>query len=665
MINLGDAPLQKECTNDKPVQLSLVPGGRFDKSNRIEKLKNVLPPIWDSVSDAKYKTVDEKASPCPKCGEGEDRFIINDGGNKFWCRVCEWQGDKIDFYKESHGVDLNGLFSIYLDQPKKEKARPTPENLKQTYTYQNNDGQDVIRVNRYEEPGKEKTFLQFHFDGEKWVNGTKGIKKYLYRLTEVINSKYVIVVEGEKDVDRLRDFGIVATTNIGGSSAWTDEYSECLKGKHIAIIPDNDSPGRKWAGNVAKSCQGKAESIRIVGLQGLPVKGDVSTWFDAGGTDKQLTQLIQDTEAWTPGPVAKEQSRGFQLVHISKIESRLPDWLIRSVLEHDTLSLIFGDPGTCKTFAAIALSACVATGTDFYGNKTVKGWVFYIAGEGQSGIKRRFMAWAIRNKVNIDEAQLLISLMPASLCDSDHAAMVIEAVNSMAEKHGVPALIVFDTVARNFGPGDENSTSDMSKFIQAVDYIRAQHRSAILLVHHTGHSDKSRARGAMALKGALDAEYRFDKDEAGVVRMECTKMKDFTQPQPMAFKLRTVELPEQDEEGQPVTSAVLDLTNYESQADEKISAMAKVLLDLLRLDTIRYTKNELIKAPIGVGVARDLKNNFPAFARYKEMGKLIDWLVKENYLIPEITNPGRNAKEILTVNFDKTFIDDGKSDESK
>jgi len=34
-----------------------------------------------------------------------------------------------------------------------------------------------------------------------------------------------------------------------------------------------------------------------------------------------------------------------------------------------------------------------------------------------------------------------------------------------------PVLVVIDTVARNFGPGDENSTKDMSTFIQAATMI--------------------------------------------------------------------------------------------------------------------------------------------------------------------------------------------------
>jgi hypothetical protein len=45
--------------------------------------------------------------------------------------------------------------------------------------------------------------------------------------------------------------------------------------------------------------------------------------------------------------------------------------------------------------------------------------------------------------------------------------------------------------------------------------------------------------------------------------MECTKCKDHAPPAPMAFRLRTVELPIDGDDGEPVTSAVLDPASYE------------------------------------------------------------------------------------------------------
>lgn len=178
-------------------------------------------------------------------------------------------------------------------------------------------------------------------------------------------------------------------------------------------------------------------------------------------------------------------------------------------------------------------------------------------------------AWEIARDQSLSEAPLFVSTAPAALCDIQNAAEVAGAVDDVADGYGCPKLAVIDTLARNFGPGDENATRDMSAFIQAADMIRARHGCAVLIVHHAGHGDKTRARGAIALKGALDSEFRIDKDESGTVRLEATKMKEAALPDPLAFKLRTVELGTTDDEGDEVTSAVLDPVEFEPQKPTK------------------------------------------------------------------------------------------------
>jgi len=85
------------------------------------------------------------------------------------------------------------------------------------------------------------------------------------------------------------------------------------------------------------------------------------------------------------------------------------------------------------------------------------------------------------------------------------------------------------------------------------------------VVHHTGHADKNRARGAIALKAALDAEYRLAKGER--LLLTATKMKDAEIPPPVAMDLATVELPGMvDDYGNPVTSAAIEVLDADTGA---------------------------------------------------------------------------------------------------
>jgi hypothetical protein len=250
----------------------------------------------------------------------------------------------------------------------------------------------------------------------------------------------------------------------------------------------------------------------------------------------------------------------FKFVRVGDLEYRAPTWLIEGLLETETLGLLFGDPGCGKSFFAVDIALAIATGTPFHNRGVIQGSVFYIAGEAFNGLTRRFQAWSKHKRVDIAAAPLFVSNRPAQFLDATSAAEVTEAVGELASQHGDPVLIVVDTVARNFGAGDENSTSEMGAFIASIDSLKAEFPgSSIMLVHHTGHSDKQRARGSIALKGALDTEYRLDK-VGDVLTLTNTKMKDAEPPAAIAFNLENVDL------GDEVTSAALVETEMSRKA---------------------------------------------------------------------------------------------------
>jgi hypothetical protein len=141
------------------------------------------------------------------------------------------------------------------------------------------------------------------------------------------------------------------------------------------------------------------------------------------------------------------------------------------------------------------------------------------------------------------------------------AAVEAETANT------APAIVVIDTLARCFGGGDENSTQDMGMFVRGCDALRERWGCTVLVVHHSGHADKKRARGAIALKAALDAEYRLNRTEGGGLLLTATKMKDADLPSPVAMDLSSVELPGVlDEFGNVVTSAAIGVLDADTSA---------------------------------------------------------------------------------------------------
>lgn len=232
-------------------------------------------------------------------------------------------------------------------------------------------------------------------------------------------------------------------------------------------------------------------------------------------------------------------------------------WQIRGVFLRNTTIALIGAPATFKSFGAVDMAACIATGIDWHGRPTSKGAVFYLAGEGNAGIARRLKAWEIVHG-SLDGAPLFVSSGGIGLLDPLNAeAVAVEVERLAAAQNASPALVVVDTLARNFGDGDENSSADMGRFIQNLDrHIREPFGCTVKLVHHTGLADGARARGSSALRAAVDTEIIFER-VGQTVTMRCTKAKDSPEFEPMAFEARSVELPWQADDGNPETSFVM------------------------------------------------------------------------------------------------------------
>jgi len=81
-----------------------------------------------------------------------------------------------------------------------------------TYDYRSVEGELLYQTVRY----VPKDFRQRRPDGfGGWAWNLDGVERVLYRLREVVEAPIVFLVEGEKDVESLREHGFVATTNAG------------------------------------------------------------------------------------------------------------------------------------------------------------------------------------------------------------------------------------------------------------------------------------------------------------------------------------------------------------------------------------------------------------------------------------------------------------------
>jgi hypothetical protein len=180
---------------------------------------------------------------------------------------------------------------------------------------------------------------------------------------------------------------------------------------------------------------------------------------------------------------------------------------------------------------------------------------------------QRIMAWETHHGISLDDHPFYLSTIPAQFTLEESAMAVYEALKGL----DVGAVFV-DTLSRNFGPGNENSTQDMAFYVTFGDrYIRQPFEALYVDVHHSGLMDDSRGRGSSVLRGALDAEFKMARFGDSVT-LECTKMKNAERPPGMEFAVHPVELSTQDKGGEPISSVVLE---YEGEPDTENKGIVK------------------------------------------------------------------------------------------
>jgi len=231
---------------------------------------------------------------CPFHDDGNPSFSVNlqTGQCKCHTEACGFQGNVISFSKRL-GVQIPEDLRSQL--PKREPTvKIVRKQIVATYPYVDEKGNILFYALRYQP--KSFSFAQPNGNGG-WIYNIQGVRRVPYKLPQVLAAQEVIVVAGEKDVEKLSDAGFTATTNPMGEGNWRDEYSNYLQGKDVIIVPDNDPAGQQHAEKVKNSLIGKAKTIKVLSLpKEVGEKGDVSDYFDKlKKTPEDLIGLIDAT----------------------------------------------------------------------------------------------------------------------------------------------------------------------------------------------------------------------------------------------------------------------------------------------------------------------------------------------------------------------------------
>ena len=252
----------------------------------------------------------------------------------------------------------------------------------------------------------------------------------------------------------------------------------------------------------------------------------------------------------------------------------LKAWTIKKLMATAGHGLLSGEWGTGKTFVALDLAAALMTGQPFVGH-TVKRQcgVLFICAEGADEVRLRLDA-VVREKCgNAIRVPFRWYETAPTLLHKDTVSKVItmaqQADASLQREFGLPlGLVVIDTVTACAGysmRGDENDAGIGQAIMNTMKALAAALNCFVLGVGHLGKDKERGTRGAGSKEdsGDLVLYCLGDKEISGAVtntRLAVRKNRGGKQGQVYPFALRQVAAPEPDEDGEPITTMVVDWT---------------------------------------------------------------------------------------------------------
>ena len=447
----------------------------------------------------KARRGDEAQALCLWHNDRAASLSINMKSGLWHCHAGCGGGDVFSFERKRSGCTFPAAKKAILGE--------SEPKIQVTYDYRDENGTLLYQVLRYDP----KDFSQRRPDGNGgWVKNLKGTRRIPYRLPEVNAADMVFLPEGERDCDRLASLGLTASTNSGGGGTWRDELSQHFAGKRIIILPDNDPLGQKHAHNVAHSLHGVAASVKVLPLPGLPDKGDVSDWLDAGHGKEEFLALVSKAPLWDPKKsfcppkVDVWAERKIQFRTAADIARQTPeevDWIAFPWIAKGSITEVAGKiKAAGKSTWITHMARAILDGADFMGQPTTKSAVIYLTEQPPASFR-----------VALERADLLsredfVALFWHEAVGTPWPEVVNEA-RKECQRRGAKLLIV-DTIGQfaNLRGDGENDAAAALQVMKPLQEVAASGLGVIVVRHErkSGGDVGDFGRGSTAFGGAVD-----------------------------------------------------------------------------------------------------------------------------------------------------------------
>lgn len=175
------------------------------------------------------------------------------------------------------------------------------------------------------------------------------------------------------------------------------------------------------------------------------------------------------------------------------------DWLVDRLIPAEGVVVVGGDSGVGKSWLALHIAHCVATGKPVLGKfATSRGSVCFVDEENSTLLlKRRVQKLAAGSQASEDTPVTFLVQHQVRIDRPDNLAKLVGLIAQ--EK---PKLIIFDSFIRIHG-SNENDSREMAEVMAKMRDLRNRLGCAIVFTHHTRKRSMINVAGQM-LRGSTD-----------------------------------------------------------------------------------------------------------------------------------------------------------------
>lgn len=260
------------------------------------------------------------------------------------------------------------------------------------------------------------------------------------------------------------------------------------------------------------------------------------------------------------------------------------DELVEELIGRGTVSVLFGDSNTGKTFLAIDLGCAIARQTSWMGRRVEPGMVVYLATESPASVRSRLRAYQKYHGCRV--SNFVVVTTPVNLFRSSaDTDAVIDLIRDLERDYDMKCeLIIGDTLARMAAGANENSGDDMTIVLAHIDRIRSTVQASLLLIHHSGKDAAKGMRGWSGIRAAVDTELRVGVSALGIGAIEVTKQRDLPgMGARIHYQLKVVSMG-RGKWGKALTSCIVEAASALPQAPRlaRLGDTQKAVLGVLR-----------------------------------------------------------------------------------